>query len=297
MNDPSSFTERIARTQEQILEQRSDLPRVRRRLLASLAPRRAPPWKLAAVVAVAAAGALALLGGPGFHTWVFMNPSVAAVEIQASPEVTAARLGEKPGVQAPVVAPEPSATTSAEPPRAPVVAPHRAPRARPTAPREPAEESKEAPGWRQLALRGSYREALVEAEAAGFPGLCATLPAGDLLMLADAARFAGRVDRARQALLALRERFPTGPERAMATFTLGRVAADEQRDHLAAAHWFEATLEERSGGDLARESLGRLVESLERGGDHPAARRRAQSYLARFPDGPHAKLAYDVLQR
>lgn len=297
MTDPSSLTERIARTQEQILEQRGDLPRVRRRLLASMAHRRGRSWKVVAGVAVAAAGALGLLGGLGWEGWAFLTPSVAVVEIQASPEVTAARPGERPGVQAPVVAPEPSVTTSAEPPRAPVVVPHRAPRVRPTSSRGPAEESKEAPGWRQLALRGSYREALVEAEAAGFPGLCAALPAGDLLMLADAARFAGRVDRARQALLALRERFPAGPERAMATFTLGRVAADEQRDHLAAAHWFEATLEESSGGDLARESLGRLVESLERGGDHPAARRRAQSYLARFPDGPHAKLAYDVLQR
>jgi TolA-binding protein len=175
--------------------------------------------------------------------------------------------------------------------------PHRISRGRPAASRGPAEEPKETTGWRQLALRGSYREALAEAEASGFPGLCAALPPGDLLMLADAARFAGRGDRARQALLALRERFASGPERAMATFALGRMAADDQRDHLAAAHWFEATLEEQSGGDLARESLGRLVESLERGGDHPAARRRAQSYLARFPGGPHAKLAYDVLQR
>ncbi len=118
-----------------------------------------------------------------------------------------------------------------------------------------------------------------------------------MLALSEAARFAGRVDRARLALTSLRDRFRGEAAASVATFTLGRMAFDSSRDYLGAAKWFRAYLAEQPGGSLAREAAGRLLESLERGGDHTGAQVAARDYLVRYPDGPQTRLAKKVLNQ
>lgn len=145
-----------------------------------------------------------------------------------------------------------------------------------------------------LAKRGAYTESLMAAEANGFSSTCDALSETELLLLADAARYAGRFDRAIQALTAARLRFPGSDAAASAAFELGRIAMDVQRELVVAGDSFETYLRERPAGSLAREAMGRALEARQRSGDHSRAERLAVRYLEAYPDGPHAKLAHKV---
>lgn len=103
---------------------------------------------------------------------------------------------------------------------------------------------------------------------------------------ADRARYAGRAEEARRALLALRR---DHHERGRTSFLLGALAADAG-DRGEAIRWFETYLREHPRGALAEASLGRLVE-LQR------SRSVAERYLASYPEGSHARLAREVLAR
>jgi outer membrane protein assembly factor BamD (BamD/ComL family) len=59
--------------------------------------------------------------------------------------------------------------------------------------------------------------------------------------------------------------------------------------------WFQRYLSEAPGGPLAREAEGRLIELFRQSGNSLRARSAAQSYLERYPSGPHAALAQSVL--
>lgn len=143
--------------------------------------------------------------------------------------------------------------------------------------------------WRELAQRGEYARAVQAADAEGTAGLLASANAADLLLLADAARFAGRTGLARDAYLAVRSRFPGSPSAALAAFALGRLGGGD------ALAWFQRYLAEAPGGSLAREALGRVMELEHGSGRAPAARDTARRYLASFPEGPHAPLARALL--
>jgi TolA-binding protein len=146
-------------------------------------------------------------------------------------------------------------------------------------------------GWKKLAEEGRYEEAVQAAEAVGFPALCGKLGPADLLRLAEVARFAGRPARAEQALVALRKRYARGRHAAIAAYTLGRTAFDQQAEYGKAARWFEVYIEEQPAGPLAREALGRLMEARQRAGLKEQARSAAREYLQRYPRGPHADIA------
>lgn len=154
-----------------------------------------------------------------------------------------------------------------------------------------------APSWQELATTGNYAGALAQARKTGLAKIYASGSVLDLTRLAQVARFAGDADTARGALRSIRERFAGGAEAAMATFDLGRLAFDSSGRYLEAAHWFRDYLREFPHGNLAREALGRLVESLERGGDHLGAREAASDYLLRYPSGPHSGLSRRLLNR
>ena len=113
------------------------------------------------------------------------------------------------------------------------------------------------PSGRDLAASGKYRDAFAAAEAAGFSQEVERAPVGDLLMLADAARFSGSAARAREALLAARRRFGV---RGQSAFLLGKIAADQQGSPGDAVGWFETYLQEQPGGPLAEQALGRIVD-------------------------------------
>lgn len=151
------------------------------------------------------------------------------------------------------------------------------------------------PSWRELATRGEHREAIEAAEAAGFEGLCTRLGAQELLVLADTARYARKSKRARQALKAVRRRFAGTKNATSAAYSLGLVAFDQERAYERAARSFRAYLTEAPRGGLAREAMGRLMESLRRAGRSGEARDVARRYRDRYPKGPHADLATELL--
>jgi TolA-binding protein len=151
--------------------------------------------------------------------------------------------------------------------------------------------SARAPDWRELARKGSLREAFALAEAAGFDAACQGASAAELLQLGDGARLSGNPARAKQALTRLRNAFPGDSRRAAAAFALGKVAFDQTRSYAEAAEWFSTSIREQPGGSLSREAAGRLIEARKRSGDEAGARRAAEAYLARYPEGPHADLA------
>ncbi|WAS93683.1 tetratricopeptide repeat protein [Nannocystis punicea] len=114
--------------------------------------------------------------------------------------------------------------------------------------------------WIALAEAGDCAAALAAAERHGLSQLHATLAAADLDLLAHCARVAGDAPRARDALLALRRRFPADPRAHTAAFLLGRVALDLDRDPARAADWFKKYLSEAPDGALAADARRRLDE-------------------------------------
>lgn len=149
--------------------------------------------------------------------------------------------------------------------------------------------------WQQLARDREYPRALAAAEALGYDALCEGLAASELLRLADVARFARRPTRAREALDAVRRRFPDTDAAATAAFERGRIALADSDSHAEAASWFDTYLRERPDGALAREAMGRRIEALATT-DRAAARAAAHRYLERHPKGPHADLATRLVE-
>jgi hypothetical protein len=151
------------------------------------------------------------------------------------------------------------------------------------------------PSWRQLALEEKYVKALAVAERENFSVVCRRASARDVLLLANTARFAGSAKRADQAYRAVRERFPHTHEAAMAAFFLGRIAYDDWRRFPEAARWFDMYLTDEPDGVLTREASGRLMEAQRAAGSRARASETATSYLARYPNGPHAPLARSLI--
>jgi transmembrane sensor len=156
--------------------------------------------------------------------------------------------------------------------------------------------SSHSPDWRQFARQGSLREAFAAAQATGFDAACESASPSELLQLGDGARLSGQPASAKQALIRLRSAFPGDSRRAAAAFALGKIAFDQTRAYPEAAEWFATTIREQPGGSLVREAAGRLIEARRRAGDTAGARRAAEGYLARYPDGPHADLARSLVR-
>ena len=162
--------------------------------------------------------------------------------------------------------------------------------------RENADSLQQISEWQQLAKAGKLKQAFASAEKLGFATVCETADPSDLLILGDAARLAGRPERATSALLALRRRFPNDSRRAASAFALGKVAFDQRRAYAEAAKWFALSLKEQPRGSLAQEASGRLVEAWRNSGDARRAKDAARIYLSQYPDGPHARLARTLLE-
>jgi hypothetical protein len=200
---------------------------------------------------------------------------------------TAEARGEVPPAtsspEAPAGAPTPAAPALA-PPMPAVAAPHARARAEAAPPT--------FASFRELAAKARYAEALRVSERLGFDSACETLGSDDVVLLGDVARLAGAPARAEEAYRAARRRFPAVDR---AVFALGVTEFDQRRRYGDAAGWFETYLRQYPSGPLAREAAGRLVEARQRAGDVAAAREAARAYLARYPAGPHAALAHQIL--
>jgi TolA-binding protein len=151
-------------------------------------------------------------------------------------------------------------------------------------------------GWLPFAKEGRYREAYAAADRVGFDRECATRSAAEVLLLGDAARLSGHLDRATQAYLSARSRFPGTSSAAIAAFMLGRAEFDQRGDVSSAEHWLETYLAEQPSGPFAAAALGRTLEAEVRQGRMDAARAVAARYLERYPSGAHAEAARKVLE-
>jgi TolA-binding protein len=153
----------------------------------------------------------------------------------------------------------------------------------------------EALDWQALAKRGRYQAALARAERQGFERTISDLSANDLLLLANAARYAGNHPRARQAQLKLRERFPGHSAAALSAFYLARSSLDIEGRPGDAARWFRVYLSEAPSGGLAAGARSNLMSILLSMGDSAGARAVARDYVRYHPDGPNAKQARALL--
>ena len=150
-------------------------------------------------------------------------------------------------------------------------------------------------GWAQKAAAGDFKGVV---EAATLRGIAATLagaPLGDLSALADSARYLRRTDLARQALVAQRSRFPKSAAARDAAFFLGRLTED-QGDSRAAVEWYERYFNDAPGGPYASQALGRKLMLVYRQGGASRAGAAARDYLARFPAGPYAAAAKNIVR-
>ena len=145
--------------------------------------------------------------------------------------------------------------------------------------------------WQELARAGKYRDAFATASRIGLASEMARANGEELSMLGDSARFSGNSGEAIRIFLALRNRFPKSERASRAAFSIARVHFDHRGAYAEAARWFQTYLSEQRGGPFAREALGRLMESLERSGDRAGARTVAERYLAKYPSGPHERVA------
>lgn len=152
-----------------------------------------------------------------------------------------------------------------------------------------------SPPWQELLHAGRLDRAYRAAERGNFEQICRAAAAPDLIALADGARLAKRIDRATRALLAVRQRFSGTSDAAMAAFALGRIAFDTRGAFAEATQWFRAYLREDPKGPLMGDAVGRLMESRWRQADRAGARADARRYLVRFPGGPYASRARQIL--
>ncbi len=136
------------------------------------------------------------------------------------------------------------------------------------------------------------RHAAAETPAAGaatpMPRGGGAKTADSLLAIADEARKSGRPEQSVEPLERLLRDFPTSPKASIAAFTLGRVLLDELGRPRQAAAAFETARTIGLPDTLGESSYSRLVEAHARAGDAAAARRWAEEYRGRHPNGRYA---------
>jgi phage baseplate assembly protein gpV len=166
-----------------------------------------------------------------------------------------------------------------------------------TAGQTPAAEAAPRPAWSKRLSAGDSASVLKDAERRGIDRTLADASSADLAALADAARYGGRTELSRRALLTQRERFAGSAAARDAAFLLGRLAEDNGSDVREAVRWYDTYLKEAGSGLYASEALGRKITATQRLAGTDKARAVAQEYLRRFPTGPYANMAHSLADR
>jgi transmembrane sensor len=149
--------------------------------------------------------------------------------------------------------------------------------------------------WNALLNAGQFAAIMRDADARGAERLLDSAPAGDLKVLALAARYTGRRALSLRAWQALRARYAADAQSQGAAFFLGR-GYEEQGDTAEAMRWLARYLAESPGGAYASEALGRRLLLLSKSGQKAEALSTARTYLQRYPRGAYAKSAQLVVQ-
>lgn len=226
-----------------------------------------------------AEGRVEIDGPDGFHTVLEGTEALERDHPAASTgdEALVEESDEAPPAQAPEVVElveEPAANEALVPPPVTRLSPSR-------------------PAWRELAEAGDYERARQALDARRLRALVTEGSADELEQAGNTLRRA-QDSRSRDAWIALRDRFEGHPRGAGAAFQLARDAF--QRGELAECEqWLETYLQEAPRGSWEMQARGRLIEvqaALER----PSLESTVRSYLARFPDGPHARFARSQLR-
>jgi ferric-dicitrate binding protein FerR (iron transport regulator) len=205
-------------------------------------------------------------------------------------EPSASKAPDDPPPAAPDPAPDPTTKRSptAPSPRPPASAPRLSSAPAPTESQAPA-----PPSFRDRVARGDFAAVITEAEARGVDAVVDGGSLADVAALADAARYAGKDDLARRALLAVRSRFVGSAEARSAAFLLGRMAQASSPD--TAVGWYDTYLTESPEGPLAPEALGRKMVAVKAASGAAASRPIAAEYLRRYPRGAFAEAANEIL--
>jgi hypothetical protein len=151
-------------------------------------------------------------------------------------------------------------------------------------------------GWGEAVAAGQWDRILAEVDRAGRQQTLAHASSEDLLALADAARYRRRNGLARAALLAERNRFPGTPSALDAAFLLGRLEESRQGEIGEAVRWYDTYLAGAPTGTYASEALGRKIIATKGLRGASAAESMAREYLRRFPAGPYAGAARELLR-
>ena len=163
---------------------------------------------------------------------------------------------------------------------------------------EPAVEPPAEPAavaWSSLLAKGKFAAVVADAEQRGISSILAQAPAGDLVALADSARYTKHYDLAQKALLAVRARFAGTEPARDASFFLGRLAEASPGQPETALAWYDTYLREAPRGLYASDTLVREMTLLTRSAPE-RARKLARAYLERFPHGPQTELARSLLE-
>ncbi len=113
--------------------------------------------------------------------------------------------------------------------------------------------------------------------------------ATDLFAQANLARRAGLVTESAKFYGELVSRFPRDHKAALAAFELGRLRMDSLADLSGAISALERALKLDAQRAFAEDALARLVLAHDALGDRAACSRARARYLARYPEGVHAK--------
>ncbi len=159
---------------------------------------------------------------------------------------------------------------------------------------DPPAPARASASWAELLAAGNFRGVLEGAEARGIEVTLSRSSLADLVALSDAARYVRDRALARRGLSAERARFPGSAEARAAAFVLGRMA-DDSGSRTEALRWYDSYLSESPNGSFATEALGRKLVVLVDAGNADAARAVATEYVKRFPGGPHAAYARELL--
>lgn len=152
----------------------------------------------------------------------------------------------------------------------------------------------QAPGssWPELVSAGKYGEVVRAARARGIDSVAGHAALSDLAALSDAARYERDGEIARAVLEAQRKRFGDTPAGKAATFLLGRLAEDSEKNLGKAIALYDEYLSK--GGPYAQEALGRKMVAVRKSRGDEAAKPIATAYLSSYPKGAYASIAQSI---